>query len=202
MAPTSPRRTSARHRPTGRDPGAHGARRRAARVPWRQRRPEPVHRSRRRARCAPAARTGSDRPSWRAVGIDRRRGPWAPSSLAAWAHPARGCSWPISTSALAGELAGRSGDPNVALHADVDIAAPCALGGVVSESNVEPLRCGIVCGSANNQLAHEGLAEDLERRGILYAPDFVANAGGLINVAPSARATASWRRSASAASSS
>ena len=45
------------------------------------------------------------------------------------------------------------------------------------------MRCRIVCGSANNQLAHEGLAEDLERRGILYAPDFVANAGGLINVA-------------------
>ena len=71
--------------------------------------------------------------------------------------------------------------------AGVDIVAAVALGGVVSESNVELLRCGIVCGSANNQLAHEGLAEDLERRGILYAPDFVANAGGLINVAAGAR---------------
>jgi glutamate dehydrogenase/leucine dehydrogenase len=40
-----------------------------------------------------------------------------------------------------------------------------------------------VCGSANNQLAHDGLAEDLAARGILYAPDFIANAGGLINVA-------------------
>jgi leucine dehydrogenase len=89
-----------------------------------------------------------------------------------------------SKRALADELAGAQWcDPNVALHADVDVVAPCALGGVVSESNVELLRCEIVCGSANNQLAHEGLAEDLERRGILYAPDFVANAGGLINVA-------------------
>jgi leucine dehydrogenase len=74
-------------------------------------------------------------------------------------------------------------DPNVALHADVDILAPCALGGAINESNVELLRCAIVCGSANNQLAHEGLAEDLDARDILYAPDFVANAGGLINIA-------------------
>jgi leucine dehydrogenase len=89
-----------------------------------------------------------------------------------------------SKRALADELPGAAWcDPNVALHAQVDVVAPCALGGVVAESNVELLRCAIVCGSANNQLAHEGLAEDLERRGILYAPDFVANAGGLINVA-------------------
>jgi valine dehydrogenase (NAD+) len=44
------------------------------------------------------------------------------------------------------------------------------------------LRCRIVCGSANNILAHEGLADDLDAERILYAPDFIANAGGLINV--------------------
>jgi leucine dehydrogenase len=74
-------------------------------------------------------------------------------------------------------------DPNVALQAEVDVLAPCALGGVVNESNVGLLRCEIVCGSANNQLSHEGLAEDLRAHDVLYAPDFVVNAGGLINIA-------------------
>jgi leucine dehydrogenase len=77
----------------------------------------------------------------------------------------------------------RWADPNVALQGEVDVLAPCALGGAINEANVEHLRCQIVCGSANNQLAHDGLAEDLAAHEILYAPDFVANAGGLINVA-------------------
>jgi leucine dehydrogenase len=77
----------------------------------------------------------------------------------------------------------RWADPNVALNENVDVVAPCALGGAVNESNVDRLRCKIICGSANNQLAHDGLAEDLSAEGILYAPDFIANAGGLINVA-------------------
>jgi leucine dehydrogenase len=74
-------------------------------------------------------------------------------------------------------------DPTTALLADVDIVAPCALGGMVNGHSVPLLRCEIVCGAANNQLAHDGLADDLKARGILYAPDFIANAGGLINVA-------------------
>jgi leucine dehydrogenase len=86
--------------------------------------------------------------------------------------------------ALARELANtRWTDPTTALLADVDIVAPCALGGVIDGHNVDRLRCQIVCGAANNQLAHEGLGEDLAAKGILYAPDFIANAGGLINVA-------------------
>jgi leucine dehydrogenase len=76
----------------------------------------------------------------------------------------------------------RWADPNVALQADVDVLAPCALGGAINETNVGLLRCRIVCGSANNQLAHEGLADDLAAQGVLYAPDFIVNAGGLINV--------------------
>ena len=60
--------------------------------------------------------------------------------------------------------------------------APCALGGVISEENVDDLRCEIVCGSANNQLADDALADTLAAEGILYAPDFIANAGGLIHV--------------------
>jgi leucine dehydrogenase len=74
-------------------------------------------------------------------------------------------------------------DPSRALLADVDIVAPCALGGAIDELTIRRLRARIVCGSANNQLAHEGLGEDLAAAGILYAPDFIANAGGLINVA-------------------
>jgi len=77
----------------------------------------------------------------------------------------------------------RWSDPTAALLAEVDILAPCALGGAIDEVTVERVRCQVVCGSANNQLVHEGLADDLDARGILYAPDFIANAGGLINVA-------------------
>lgn len=88
-----------------------------------------------------------------------------------------------SKKALAKEIGARWTDPTSALLADVDIVAPCALGGMVNGHSVQRLRCRIICGSANNQLAHDGLAEDLAKRGILYAPDFIANAGGLINVA-------------------
>ena len=83
---------------------------------------------------------------------------------------------------LARELGARWTDTSTALLAEVDVVAPCALGGAVDEYSVGRLRCEIVCGAANNQLAHEGLGEDLAAHGILYAPDFIANAGGLMNV--------------------
>ena len=60
--------------------------------------------------------------------------------------------------------------------------ALCALGSAIDEVTVRKVRCQIVCGAANNQLAHEGLADDLAARGILFAPDYIANAGGLINI--------------------
>jgi len=86
--------------------------------------------------------------------------------------------------ALADELPGATWvEPDAALLAAVDVLAPCALGGVIDARNVDALRCAIVCGSANNQLASEELADALAARGILYAPDFIVNAGGLINVA-------------------
>ena len=84
--------------------------------------------------------------------------------------------------ALAGELGATWMTPDEALLADVDILAPCALGGVLDGATVPALRARIVCGAANNQLAHDALAVELARRGILYAPDFVANAGGLVLV--------------------
>lgn len=74
-------------------------------------------------------------------------------------------------------------DPVGAAEQECDVLAPCALGGAINSDNVGRLRTGIVCGSANNVLADDELAVELERRGILYAPDFIANAGGLIAVA-------------------
>ncbi|MEV0639094.1 Glu/Leu/Phe/Val dehydrogenase dimerization domain-containing protein [Streptomyces sp. NPDC050619] len=65
----------------------------------------------------------------------------------------------------------------------LDIYAPCALGGALSDDSVPALTARIVCGAANNQLAHPGVEKDLADRGILYAPDYVVNAGGVIQVA-------------------
>lgn len=66
---------------------------------------------------------------------------------------------------------------------DVDIYAPCALGATLNEANIKQLKCSIVAGAANNQLADENAdAERLMARNIIYAPDFLINAGGLINV--------------------
>ena len=66
---------------------------------------------------------------------------------------------------------------------DCDIFAPCALGACLSESTIARLRCEAIVGSANNQLAIDDDADRLAERGILYAPDFVVNAGGVINIA-------------------
>ncbi|MEO6166480.1 MAG: Glu/Leu/Phe/Val dehydrogenase dimerization domain-containing protein [Chitinophagales bacterium] len=66
---------------------------------------------------------------------------------------------------------------------DVDIYAPCALGATVNDETIEKLKCSIIAGAANNQLAVEEIhGQMLIDKGILYAPDFVINAGGLINV--------------------
>jgi leucine dehydrogenase len=63
-----------------------------------------------------------------------------------------------------------------------DIFAPCALGGIINDKTLPQLRVEIVAGGANNQLLEERHGEALEAKGILYAPDYVANAGGVINV--------------------
>ena len=65
----------------------------------------------------------------------------------------------------------------------IDVFAPCALGGAVNDQVAEELQAQVVCGAANNQLAHPGIDKLLYDRGILYAPDYVVNAGGLIQVA-------------------
>jgi glutamate dehydrogenase/leucine dehydrogenase len=69
------------------------------------------------------------------------------------------------------------------LTTPADIVAPCALGGVLNRVSVEALACEVVCGGANNQLATVEIDDALVARGVLYAPDFVANAGGILNIA-------------------
>jgi valine dehydrogenase (NAD+) len=65
----------------------------------------------------------------------------------------------------------------------MDVYAPCALGGALDDATVAALTAAVVCGAANNQLVHDGTAEALAEREILYCPDFVVNAGGVIQVA-------------------
>ena len=66
--------------------------------------------------------------------------------------------------------------------ADLDVYAPCALGGALDDQVVQTLRARVVCGAANNQLAHPGIAKGLRDKGVVYAPDFVVNAGGVIHL--------------------
>lgn len=68
------------------------------------------------------------------------------------------------------------------LAVECDVLAPCALGAVLNDRTIPGLRCKIVAGGANNQLADDRHGQELHQRGILYAPDYVINAGGLINV--------------------
>jgi valine dehydrogenase (NAD+) len=75
------------------------------------------------------------------------------------------------------------GDVGALVAERLDILAPCALGGTLTEARVTSLTARIVCGAANNQLAHHGIEKLLADRGILYAPDYVVNSGGVIQVA-------------------
>lgn len=74
-------------------------------------------------------------------------------------------------------------EPRHAIRTRVDVLVPCALGGLLTERSAATLRCRAIAGAANNQLQTDAVARVLARRQILWAPDFVANAGGLINIA-------------------
>ena len=63
-----------------------------------------------------------------------------------------------------------------------DVYSPCALGGTVNANTLPRLKCKVICGAANNQLANDEIGDEVESRGILYAPDYAVNAGGLMNV--------------------
>jgi valine dehydrogenase (NAD+) len=73
--------------------------------------------------------------------------------------------------------------PDRLLGEELDVLSPCALGGVLDETTVPRLAARVVCGAANNQLANPGVDKLLVDQGVLYAPDYVVNAGGLIQVA-------------------
>jgi valine dehydrogenase (NAD+) len=74
-------------------------------------------------------------------------------------------------------------DTAALVSSPLDVYAPCALGDALSDDVATTLSARVVCGAANNQLAHRGVEKQLDDRGILYAPDYVVNAGGLIQVA-------------------
>jgi glutamate dehydrogenase/leucine dehydrogenase len=72
--------------------------------------------------------------------------------------------------------------PEHAAEADVDVYSPCAVGGTLNAASIPRLRCRAIAGCANNQLAEPEDSERLRERGILYAPDFVVNAGGIVQL--------------------
>ncbi|MGZ8606735.1 MAG: Glu/Leu/Phe/Val dehydrogenase dimerization domain-containing protein [Actinomycetota bacterium] len=84
---------------------------------------------------------------------------------------------------LAAELDAETVQPEDAIATACDVFSPCATGGVLSERSIPRLGCRVVAGAANNQLAEPRDAERLAERGILYAPDYVVNAGGIIHLA-------------------
>jgi leucine dehydrogenase len=82
-----------------------------------------------------------------------------------------------------GEFGARAVPPEEIVATPADILAPCALGGVLNARTIPALQVKVVAGAANNQLATDADGERLHRRGIVYAPDYVINAGGIIGVA-------------------
>jgi leucine dehydrogenase len=71
--------------------------------------------------------------------------------------------------------------PADALRTECDVLAPCAVGGVINAATVDDLRCRVIAGAANNQLAEPSMADRLHERGILFAPDYVINSGGVLH---------------------
>ena len=93
----------------------------------------------------------------------------------------------IATDLDAGRLERLRGDglrtvaPNAALTTTCDVLAPCAVGGIINARSIPELRCRVIAGGANNQLEKPEDADRLRERGIVYAPDFVINAGGVLH---------------------
>ncbi|MDQ3140198.1 MAG: Glu/Leu/Phe/Val dehydrogenase family protein, partial [Pseudomonadota bacterium] len=85
--------------------------------------------------------------------------------------------------ALAGEVGGTTVDAADILAIEADVLSPCALGAILTEASIAALRVPVVAGGANNQLATQADGDRIHSRDILYAPDYVINAGGIINVA-------------------
>ena len=78
----------------------------------------------------------------------------------------------------------KSVKPDEIFNVEADIFAPCAMGGIINDETIEKIKAKAICGSANNQLLDtEKHGKILKERGIIYAPDFIVNAGGVINIA-------------------
>jgi leucine dehydrogenase len=88
---------------------------------------------------------------------------------------------PVRAAEVAHDLGARAVDPDAIYDQPVDLFAPCALGGVLNDRTIPRLQAKIICGGANNQLAELRHATELAARGILYVPDYLANAGGVID---------------------
>ncbi len=80
------------------------------------------------------------------------------------------------------EIGATAVDKDDIYHQDVDVYAPCALGATINDSTLPKLKCSVIAGAANNQLSEDRHGELLKQKGILYTPDYVINAGGIINV--------------------
>lgn len=85
--------------------------------------------------------------------------------------------------ALAAELGASTVASDLILTVEADVISPCALGAILTEESIAALNTPVVAGGANNQLATPADGDRVQARGILYAPDYVINAGGIINVA-------------------
>lgn len=90
---------------------------------------------------------------------------------------------PQQAATVAEKFGARRVAPDAIYAVEADIFAPCAIGGILNETTIPSLKVAAVAGGANNQLATDADAQRLHKRGILYAPDFVANGGGIVNVA-------------------
>lgn len=89
-------------------------------------------------------------------------------------------AFPERAKSLAAEVEAETIPPEDVYDVECDVFSPCAIGGILNERSIGRLRCRVVAGSANNQLRQDEDAERLLERGIIYAPDFVINAGGAI----------------------
>lgn len=87
---------------------------------------------------------------------------------------------PGKVSAMVAKYGVERTDPDAIYDADCEIFCPCALGGILNDETLDRLKCRIICGSANNQLKEERHGDLLEEKGMVYAPDYIANAGGTI----------------------
>ncbi|MEX2238518.1 MAG: Glu/Leu/Phe/Val dehydrogenase dimerization domain-containing protein [Dehalococcoidia bacterium] len=92
-------------------------------------------------------------------------------------------SSPTRTAELAREYGGQAVAPDAIYDADCDVFSPNALGAVLNDETIPRIKAKVICGGANNQLAEDRHGEVLRQRGVVYAPDYLVNSGGIINIA-------------------